>query len=187
MTKRIIYLALTVFAFAFVSCGPDTTQMEGQVIKLAKLPELGTVEYMVSKIVRASDDATWYKFGDRKILFSCRASLKAGIDLSELSQDSVTVNYGQKSIALVLPKPKILSFNMKPDDIELVYEKTAITRFAFSATERDMIMTQGEKDIKESIPKMGILADAEKNAKLFLEAFLSQAGFSIIDIKFSKN
>jgi hypothetical protein len=76
---------------------------------------------------------------------------------------------------------------MKPDDVRLVYEKTAITRFPFSNAERDMVMAQGEKDIKNSVAEFGILTEAEANAKMFLEAFLSQAGYSVIDVKFSKN
>ncbi|MDR1554005.1 MAG: DUF4230 domain-containing protein [Prevotellaceae bacterium] len=184
--NRLLSICTVLAVLAFASCGQDSKQMEAQVAKLAKLSELGTVEYVVSKVVKANDDATWFKFGDRKILFSCKANLKAGIDLSELAKDSVIVDYKQRAISLVLPKAKILSLNMKPDDIELVYEKTALTRFSYSNAERDMIMAQGEKDIKDKVPEMGILADAEKNAKFFLEAFFSQAGFSIIEIKFSK-
>jgi len=154
---------------------------------LKLLSDLSTVEYVVSKIVKADDNATWYKFGDRKILFSCKASLKAGLDLSELSKDSIKISADKKTITIILPKAKLLSFNMKPDDIHLVYEKTALTRFSFSNAERDMIMTQGERSIRNSVAKLGILADAENNAKMFLETFLSQAGYTEINIRFSKN
>jgi hypothetical protein len=154
---------------------------------LKELNELGTVEYIVSKVVKAEDNATWYKFGKRKILFSCKASLKAGVDLNELLKDSIIIDVKQKSISLVLPKTKLLSFNMKPEDIRLVYEKTAITRFTFSNAERDMIIALGEKNIRESVADLGILTDAENNAKQFLESFLSQAGFATIRIRFSKD
>jgi hypothetical protein len=175
------------FLLAFASCNQKQEQLALVEQGLKSLSDLGTVEYVVSKVVKADDNATWYKFGDRKILFSCKASLKAEIDLSELSKDSIEINDSKKSISLVLPKAKLLSFNMKPDDIHLVYEKTAMTRFSFSNAERDMIMTQGEKDIKNSIAELGILTDAEKNAEMFLEAFLLQAGYSEINIQFSKN
>jgi hypothetical protein len=182
--KSVYFLCILL---AFTSC----TQKQDPLVQveqgLKSLSDLGTVEYVVSKIVKADDDATWYKFGKRKILFSCKASLKAGIDLSELPKDSIEINDRKKSISLVLPSTKLLSFNMKPSDIRLAYEKTAITRFSFSNEERDMIMAQGEKNIKESIAELGILADAEKSAKTFLEAFLLQAGYSDISIRFSKN
>jgi hypothetical protein len=171
-----------------VSCGKTAEQIETETENnLRQLTELGTVEYVVTKIVQANDNATWYKFGDRKIIFTCKAHLKAGIDLSELPEDSIQIDARQKSISLVLPKAKLLSCNMKPDDIHLVYEKTAITRFAFSNAERDNVMAQGERNIIESVAEMGMLIDVEKNAKIFLETFLKQAGFKKIDIKFSRN
>jgi hypothetical protein len=185
MQKRSVYLLL--FLFVFVSCTQEKEPLERVERGLKSLSDLSTVEYVVSKIVKADDNATWYKFGDRKILFSCKASLKAGLDLSELSKDSIKISEDQKSISLILPKAKLLSFSMKPDDIQLVYEKTAFTRFSFSNAERDMIMVQGENDIKNSVAELGILTDAENNAKMFLEAFLSQAGYAEINIQFSKN
>lgn len=184
--KQIIYLISLLFVS--LSCNNNQKQLEIRTkSELKSLSELGTVEYVVSKIIKADDNATWYKFGDRKILFSCKASLKAGIDLSELVEDSIKINAAQKSISLVFPKAKLLSFSMKPNDVRLVYEKTAITRFPFSNAERDMIMAQGEEDIKNNISELGILTDAENNAQLFLEAFLKQAGYSNIKIRFSKN
>jgi hypothetical protein len=188
MKNKSVYFLWVLLAFA--SCTTATQKQDPLVLVeqgLKSLSDLGTVEYVVSKVVQASDDATWYKFGKRKILFSCKASLKAGIDFSELVKDGIKINESRKSISLVLPKAKLMSFNMKPDDIRLAYEKTAITRFSFSNEERDMIMAQGEKDIRDSIVEFGILSDAEKNAKMFLEAFLSQTGYSEIDIQFSKN
>lgn len=35
----------------------------------------------IAKIIKASDDKTRYKIGDRKIIMTCKASLTAGIDL----------------------------------------------------------------------------------------------------------
>ena len=44
-------------------------KMNAKVAELTEMSELGTVEYTVTKVVKASDDAKWYQFGDRKILF----------------------------------------------------------------------------------------------------------------------
>ena len=180
--KSSVYLLIL---FVFVSCIDNQKLLKKETEhKLKSLSELGTVEYVISKVVKADDNATWYKFGDRKIVFTCKAYLKAGLDLSELSNENINIDVQRKSISLVLPKAKLLSFNMKPDDVSLVYEKVAITRFPFSNAERDMIMAQGEKDIKENVAELGILADAEKNAKLFLEVFLEQAGFTKVNLQF---
>jgi hypothetical protein len=186
--KKEIYLLLSLLLTLIISCGPTAKQLEQQVENnLRQLSELGTVEYVVTKIVKANDNATWYKFGDRKIIFTCKAHLKAGIDLSELPKDSIRIDAAAKSVSLVLPKAKLLSCNMKPDDIHLAYEKTALVRSSFSSAERDGIMVQGEKNIQESVVELGILTDAENNARMFLEAFLKQAGYSAINIHFLKN
>lgn len=184
-----VQILVSICFFALFSCKQDIShkQMEEQVGKITSLTELGTVEYVVTKIVKANDNATWYKFGDRKILFSCKAILKAGIDLSKLEDADIQANIEKKSITITLPGAELLSVNLKPENIKLVYEKTSITRSSFSNKERDAILAQGEADILKSVPDMGIFDDAENNAKLFLEAFLKQAGFTNVNIEFKKH
>lgn len=187
--KLMVQILVSICFFALFSCKQDISykQMEEQVCKITSLTELGTVEYVVTKIVKANDNATWYKFGDRKILFSCKAILKAGIDLSKLEDSDIKANIEKKSISITLPGAELLSVNLKPENIKLIYEKTSITRSSFSNKERDAILAQGEADILKSVPDMGIFDDAENNAKLFLEAFFKQAGFTNVNIEFKKH
>lgn len=187
--KLMVQILVSICFFALFSCKQDISykQMEEQVGKITSLTELGTVEYVVTKIVKANDNATWYKFGDRKILFSCKAILKAGIDLSKLEDSDIKANIEKKSISITLPEAELLSVNLKPENIKLIYEKTSITRSSFSNKERDAVLAQGEADILKSVPDMGIFDDAENNAKLFLEAFFKQAGFTDVNIEFKKH
>ena len=187
--KLMVKILVSICFFTLFSCKQDIShkQMEEQVGKITSLTELGTVEYVVTKIVKANDNATWYKFGDRKILFSCKAILKAGIDLSKLEDSDIKANIEKKSISITLPEAELLSVNLKPENIKLIYEKTSITRSSFSNKERDAILAQGEADILKSVPDMGIFDDAESNAKLFLEAFFKQAGFTNVNIEFKKH
>lgn len=187
--KLMVQILVSICFFALFSCKQDISykQMEEQVGKITSLTELGTVEYVVTKIVKANDNATWYKFGDRKILFSCKAILKAGIDLSKLEDSDIKANIEKKSISITLPRAELLSVNLKPENIKLIYEKTSITRSSFSNKERDAVLAQGEADILKSVPDMGIFDDAESNAKLFLEAFFKQAGFKDVNIEFKKH
>lgn len=187
--KLMVQILVSICFFALFSCKQDISykQMEEQVGKITSLTELGTVEYVVTKIVKANDNATWYKFGDRKILFSCKAILKAGIDLSKLEDSDIQVNTEEKTITITLPNAELLSVNLKPENIKLIYEKTSITRSSFSNKERDAVLAQGEADILKSVPDMGIFDDAENNAKLFLEAFFKQAGFTNVNIEFKKH
>ena len=187
--KLMVQILVSICFFALFFCKQDISykQMEEQVGKITSLTELGTVEYVVTKIVKPNDNATWYKFGDRKILFSCKAILKAGIDLSKLEDSDIQVNTEEKTITITLPNAELLSVNLKPENIKLIYEKTSITRSSFSNKERDAVLAQGEADILKSVPDMGIFDDAENNAKLFLEAFFKQAGFTNVNIEFKKH
>ena len=170
----------------FLSAEEQSTrhQLEEWTGKLSTLPELGTVEYMVEKVIKADHQSTWYKFGKRKILFTCKASLKAGIDLSKLTNDDIKTNLGKRTISINLPRAELMTLNIKPEEIVLVYEKTTLLRSSFSNDERNSVLVQGEKNIRENVSELGILHDEEINAKSFLESFLKNAGYKVINISF---
>ena len=152
--------------------------------QMTDVAELGTVEYTVTKIVKASDDASWYKVGNRKILFDCTAYLKAGIDMSKFDGTKVQVNEEKKSVVLTLPQAELLAFNMPPEKAKLVYENVSTFRSNFTAADRNHLLQLGEKNIREDVPNFGILKDAEKNASDFFKVMLGQLGFETITVKF---
>ena len=68
---RLVYI--TALSFIFTSCGESIEEkMNKKLGEMSELTELGTVEYTISKIVKANDNS-FYTIGDRKILFSCKA------------------------------------------------------------------------------------------------------------------
>ncbi|MBQ0029909.1 MAG: DUF4230 domain-containing protein [Bacteroidales bacterium] len=152
----------------------------------ASCAELGSVECRISKVIKADDNASWYKFGDRKILFECKGTIKAGVDLSEKDSYTDVIDEKTNAITLTLPAPKVLALNMDPEETKLVYEKVSATRFDFSSVERTDLLRQGEQSIKEDLGKTGILEEAEKNSTLFFTAMLSQLGFKQITINYKK-
>jgi hypothetical protein len=155
-----------------------------QVLGLKKMSDLATAEYIVTKIIKASDNKTWYKVGDRKILMSCKASLVAGIDLSQLTENDININ--EESITLTLPHAKLLYINIKPEDIKTVFKEVSLFRNNFSSREKDQLAAQAEKQIKQSVDSLGILVTAETNAALFINEFLQKEGFKNININFSR-
>jgi hypothetical protein len=155
---------------------------QDMVLQLRELNELTTVEYTVSKIVKASDDQTWYKVGDRKILMSCRAAVKAGIDLNQLSADAIRVD-GNK-VSIDLPSARILSLSIKPDEVRTEYEEVGLFRSEFSAAERNSLIAQGEAQIRRQVAETNILRDAESQAGIALGNFFRNLGFSEVSIQF---
>jgi len=174
---------LLLFCVALASCSnnkpiPDTAQ----VLAIKEMSDLATAEYVVTKIIKASDDKTWYKIGDRKILMSCTAALTAGIDLSKIDDKNIVIN--GKAIELILPHAKLISLNIKPEDIKTEYEDVTAFRSPFTAAERDALAAQGEANIRNSLYQTGILQTAEVNTTLVLSDFLRNLGFERINIRF---
>lgn len=164
-----------------ISLGQKLNQKMSEMTEVA---ELGSVEYTITKVVKASDDKSWYKVGERKILFNCTAYLKAGIDMGQFDASKLEVNEETKSVVMVLPHAKLLAFNMPPDKTVLAYENVSTFRSNFSAADRNRLLALGEKDIKDDVPNLGILEDAEKNAASFFRSLLGQLGFEQVTVTF---
>ncbi len=160
----------------------DTTQREIEAI--SQMRELSLVEYRVRKIVKADDEGEWYKIGDRKILLSCTAYLKAGIDLSGFSAENVDINRLDGSVTVTVPHAKLLSLDMPASEIREEYDHVTMLRHSFSAEERNALLRQGEKQIRSSVPSLGILEKAEENARRFFESVFTKMGFTSVEVVF---
>lgn len=189
--RRFLFLTIACASLMLTSCTKEEIpqlsldqKLNQKMSEMSEVAELGSVEYTINKIIKASDDATWYKVGDRKILFNCTAYMKAGIDMREFDASKVQVNEADKSVVMVLPHAKMLSFNMPPEKSTLVYEDISTFRSHFSAVDRNHLLQLGEKDILNDVPNLGILEDAEKNASSFFRSLLRQLGFEKVTIKF---
>lgn len=179
--KKLKQLTVLIIMFlGLVSCSNDVEKITTKAQGFAS-SELGAVEYTVTKNV-VSDNTFWYSFGDRKIVFSVKATLKAGLDLDSFCDENVIIE--GKNVTLNLPKPKLISLDMKPDDTKLEYEKVDCFRSNFSAEDRNKILQLGEESIRKSIETIGIIEDAEENARGYLTSFLKMMGYNEITINF---
>lgn len=179
MVKRL----LLYFTF-FIACACGNKQSPGdqEILALKEMNELVTVEYVVNKIIKATDNQTWYKVGDRKILMTCEATLKAGIDFSKINTDDIKVK--EKEIILTLPHASLFSLNIKPEDIKVAYEEIGAFRDNFSSQERNMLATQAQDQIQASVDSLGILQTAETNASLYVSNFLKNLGYEKVSVQF---
>ena len=184
MMKRVFFL-LSLLLLAACSRGPSLQEQLGARIQaLSQTSELGTVEYTVRKAVRARDEGDWFRIGNRRILFTCTAYLKAGIHLDRIPLDKIVVDEETRSVAMVLPHAAVLSINVPPEEIRLEYEDVTGFRQKFSDRERQALLRQGERDIVRDLPNLGILDEAESNAEEFFRSMLEQMGFDNIQIVF---
>ena len=179
-------IIITLLATFLAACGgkrlPDPAET---VATLQQMQELATVEYTISKVVKASDNKTWYKWGDRKILITCEATVKAGIDMKELSEKNITLS--GKTIHIHLPPPKVLSVNLPPEGIQVAFEDVSIFRKDFTSAERDDLLKQAEEQIRNSGKDLGIIDQAKVNTQLFLSKCFLQLGCEKVDITFEEH
>lgn len=174
---------------ATIAQGIDTVPM--LIMQVQKCSKLYTAEYRVHKIV-THDDALRLKgsllkkqfdikvpMADRKIAIPIDAKLKAYIDFSDFSEKNIERD-GRK-ITIVLPDPQVSMTSSKIDQ-KNVRQYVALTRSDFSDAELADYQQQGRKAIIESIPKMGILESAQRNAAKVLVPMLKGLGYAEEDI-----
>lgn len=174
---------------AAIAQGIDTVPM--LIMQVQKCSKLYTAEYRVHKIV-THDDALRLKgsllqkqfdikvpMADRKIAIPIDAKLKAYIDFSTFSEENIERD-GRK-ITIVLPDPQVTMTSSKIDQ-KNVRQYVALTRSNFSDAELADYQLQGRQAIIESIPKMGILESAQRNAAKVLVPMLKELGYAEEDI-----
>lgn len=187
--KIVIWLVVLIPAMLLSSCNRQEDESAWQQ-RIRQVSELGTVQYTVQKVVSNSDE-TWQIFGNRKILFSFKAVIKAGINMDKFDTESVRISVDKKhktkNISLVLPQPEVLSYNIRPDDVKMIYNQVSFLRTEYTNEERNAIETKGEMELKEDkeLTEM-ILKDARQNAALFMEMLLHNNGFTNVTITFKQ-
>ena len=188
--KNYRHIASLAFALCFLigmqgcTSKADDTELRQEIESITSMKELGLVEYRVRKIIKADDPGEWYKIGDRKILLSCTAYLKAGIDLSGVSAADIVADRSTGKVTVTLPHATLLSLDIPASEIRQEYDQVTLLRSSFSVQERNALLRQGERQIRGSVPSLGILRKAEENAQKFLESVFYPMGFSTVEINF---
>jgi hypothetical protein len=174
---------LIIITFLLFSC-QRKKEAPNFVTAVKETGQLVTAEYTLSKIIKANDNKTWYKVGDRKLLMSCEAYLKAGIDLRSITEENIVQN--DSLVTLTLPPAAIFSLNIPADKIQVQYQHIDWTRDAFSAAEREDLLAQAQVQMQQLADSLGILKTAEENGALFLQKLLQATTTKKVVIRFQQ-
>ena len=176
----IVFIGLLFFA-----CRQKEKQRDlpSTILAIQQTGKLATAEYTLTKIIRASDNQTWYKIGDRKILMHCEAHLKAGIDLQRIDKNNFEVQ-NDSVLTITLPHAQLLSVDIPPGKIRMAYQDVGLLRDPFSAAEREQLLVQAERQIRRLVASLGILQTAETNAVTYMQHLLQQAGYKQVSVVF---
>jgi hypothetical protein len=182
--KRMLFFTVAL-TLTLSSCGgEDKPVKKHEIYEVRAIGVLSTSEYTVGKIIKLEDEGEWYKWGQRKILMSCKAKIKAGIDLNKLKEEDFKVD--GKRIEILLPPPEIISFEMNPDQIKTEMQDISGFRADFTQVEKNRILQLGEQSIRKDLEQLNILRDAENNAIAFLTDFYKGLGYEEIKIHGTK-
>jgi hypothetical protein len=163
------------------SCKKDN-QTAAILMTIQQNGTLVTTEYVINKIIKANDNQTWYKLGDRKILMSCEARIKAGVDLQTITAEDIVVD--KKDIHLQLPPVQIFSLNIPPESIKIHHLEVGLLRDEFTSAEREKMLRQAETQIRNISDSLGILKTAQENASAFMMNLMKQSGYETVTINF---
>lgn len=179
------FICILLILHLLVSCSSNQEeQSKVDVFEIRNIGLLATSEYTIGKVIELKDEAEWYKFGDRNILISCKAKVKAGVDLSQISKNDIEVK--GKNIKITLPYPSIISFDMDPNTIHTEVQDINGFRRQFNQEEKNEILAQGEESIKKQLNETSILLSAKHNTEIFIENFYKELAYEHVTIVFKK-
>lgn len=151
--------------------------------KVKSISELNTVEMYFNEIIDYKDAKYFHEieipFTKKSFIFSVKAKVKAGIDLSQLKEEDIKIE--DKDISLNLPTPKITSIDI------LEYKSYDENDGLFNEVKNEDTFKALDK-LKEDLDKQSkesdILEKSKENAKSSLTELLKAFEFENIEITF---
>lgn len=155
---------------------------EGVIERIQHLNNLETVAFHIDTVVSSQKEGTWNKLwqDQQKALFVASGRVVAGLNLSKLTAEQVTVSEDGKHIHIKLPPVEILSSSLDKTDI---YD---IQTGLFGMVDIDpRLLTEAQVEARKQIIitacKSAILDMATQNANKQIEALftLTQAKITV--------
>ena len=154
--------------------------------QIQDLNELATAEAFTKVIIERQDNTV---FGQsiglnvpgtkRQLLVVIPGSVKAGVDLSGITENEVMINEEKKTAKLILPPATFLGgAEIFFDKVE-VYSYEGIFRESANIEEAYELAEEAKKLILEETASQGVLEKAEKTAEKTLKEMFLFAGYDV--------
>jgi hypothetical protein len=176
---------LPLVGFLFGETRTQTTTTPVVVEGIQDLDRLSTVRWTESVVVTKEEtagNALRDFFTGEKIILIASGDVEAGIDLSEIGDDDVTVE--EDRVSIDMPDPEILSSSLNEEETELYDRELGILKLQ---PEEDGLAEQArveaEERMVETARENGILEYAEKGAEDSIRAFVLTLGFEKVEFE----
>lgn len=151
---------------------PDPITIIREVQSLARLE---TIQYSVEKVITAEINQGVFGplFGDR-LLFVAHGYVIAGVDLSQLESDQLTLEDGVLFVSL--PEAEVFVATLDNENSYVYDRETGVLR----KSDRDLETAArqvAEQEIERAALEDGILKQAQQNAEVYLERLLNTLGY----------
>lgn len=182
---RISIYILCLF-LAFSSCKKKDRYLV--ISKIQSTAKLATTETTIDKVIVGFKERRWVglvKVGTAEFVAYSKATIKSGIDLTELEPDDVKID--GNSISLELPHIKVLDFNYPFEKFEIdndISDDDFLNRI--TVYDQEDFYRQAELDIRENLEYTGIVEATERKTRLMLTGMLKNMGYDAVFISFKK-
>jgi hypothetical protein len=152
------------------------------IVEVRKLGRLETASYTVEKVIEGGDtrgnpilDAL---LGDR-LLFIAHGDVIAGVDLSNLTEQDVSISSDGRSVTVRLPPAQILSHRLD-NDLSRVYDRSTGLLTKGDPNLETRVRQEAERQILAAACQGGILDRARENAQSQVQTLLQLTNFSAV-------
>lgn len=171
----LVVLVLTSYFHLWVrrSASPATI-----ITEVHKLNQLVTVRYSIQRVVGIKEQKV--PVGEESILLMVQGEVLAGVDLDRV-RDRDLEYAGSHSIVIVLPPAQILN-NFLDEEQTKVWDRHITWWTPWIPYDPDLehkARLQAINDVRDAALKMGILGQAEKNARVSIRELLSAFGLQV--------
>ena len=182
-----VILALAaIFTWQFYSQKAETLKNGSAVESVKKLSKLATAQGHIKTIISKEDNELFGKEisfnfpGSKRTLFLVvPADVTAGVDLEHLTKKDITIDDKTKTITMKLPHAAIIqepSLDLK--NIQ-TFSEEGIFRSDVSWDEGFELADLAKQRVEEEAINSGLLKTAETNARVTLQDFFKNLGYSV--------
>ena len=112
---------------------------------------------------------------DKQLVLIGKGRVLAGVDLSLLTDNNITVD--KDTVSIILPKVSIIETIVNPSDFEVFLEKGPLT-----SQEEALVKLQVRRKLEARALQLDILKKADAKAKAVVRDFLGSMGYKKVEV-----
>lgn len=156
--------------------------------KIQSTAKLATTETTIDKVIVGFKERRWaglVKVGTAEFVAYSKATIKSGIDLTELTAEDIEID--DNAITVRLPHVKVLDFNYPFEEFK-VDEDISDDDFLNRITiyDQEEFYREAELDIRQNLEYTGIVEATEQKTRLMMTGLLKNMGYDAIFITFKE-